>query len=125
MRFISPRMHGMLDYPVGILMLLAPVLWGVHDAPRTILMVVGIAILLMSTLTDYPMGIVRRIGFATHVGIDVFVGALLVVSPWIFGFGNDDAARNVFVTFGIIVLLTSLMSHTVSVDERDLRHRPA
>ena len=125
MRFISTRTHGLLDYPVGILMLLAPTLWGIGDTPRVILMVVGVGILLMSALTDYPLGVYRKIRFEAHRVIDILTAVLLIGAPWMFGFSAVDSVRNAFLGFGTFILLTSFMTSTAGAESPEIRHRHA
>ena len=50
------------------------------------------------------------ISLRTHSILDYGVAALLVVSPWIFGFATVDAARSVFVTAGLSLLTYSLIT---------------
>jgi hypothetical protein len=50
------------------------------------------------------------ISLRTHSILDYGVAALLVVSPWIFGFATVDAARSVFFTAGLSLLAYSLIT---------------
>ena len=45
-------------------------------------------ILLMSLITDYELSLVRLLPLPAHLAIDMFGGAIFLVSPWIFGFAD-------------------------------------
>ena len=47
----------------------------------------------------------------THNVLDYFIGAFLVVSPWIFGFDGVTAARSVFLVGGIALIGYSLLTN--------------
>jgi hypothetical protein len=93
MRFIPTRTHGVIDYLMGALLILAPYLLGFADgtAAQWIPQVVGAALIGASLLTDYELGVVRVIPMPVHLFLDVAVGALLAVSPWLFGFADRVA----------------------------------
>src|SRR4051795_7555454 len=96
-RPITSRMHGMLDYPVGILLVAAPWIFGftdVNDA-QTVAIVVGAVILLQSLITDYELSLANVLPLPAHLGLDVVAGVFLAASPWIFGF--NDAGANAWV----------------------------
>lgn len=103
MKFVSPRVHGVLDYVFGALYLVAPAWFGFTGTARTSAFVIGGALLLVSLLTRYPLGLVRVIPFPVHGGLE-FIGSLaLIALPWLFGFDDAINARNFFVATGIIL----------------------
>ena len=93
MRFIPTRTHGVIDYLMGALLILAPYLLGFADgtAAQWIPQGVGAALIGASLLTDYELGVVRVIPMPVHLFLDVAAGALLAVSPWLFGFADRVA----------------------------------
>ncbi len=88
MRFIPTRVHGYLDYLMGILLIAAPWILGFSDAGAAmwVPVILGIALILYSLITAYEVSIVNLIPFSTHLILDGLSGLLLTVSPWIFGF---------------------------------------
>jgi hypothetical protein len=93
MRFLPTRAHGVLDYVVGALLILAPWLFGFADdadpAATWVPVVLGAGALLYSVFTDYELGLVRRIPMPVHLLLDMGSGVLLAASPWLFGFADD------------------------------------
>jgi hypothetical protein len=112
MRFLSTRVHGVMDYMMGILLLASPYLFGfaTGGVKQWLPMILGLAILGMSLLTRYEWGAVRLIPMPVHLVIDGLSGALLAVSPWLFGFAGIVYLPHLIL--GIIELGTSLMTET-------------
>ena len=81
-RPIDSTLHGVTDYTVGTLLMTAlPRLAGVEGTESAAQMrIAGAAHAGYSTLTDYPLGIVKLIPYKAHLAIDalgaVAVGAL-------------------------------------------------
>jgi hypothetical protein len=50
--------------------------------------ILGIAVIVYSLMTDYEYGVAAVIPMPTHLGLDIAGGALLAVSPWLFGFAD-------------------------------------
>ncbi len=113
MRFISTRAHGVIDYLMGGLLIVAPYLLGFADgtAAQWIPQIVGAALIGASLLTDYELGIVRMIPMPVHLGLDVAAGLLLAASPWLFGFA--DRVWLPHVIFGLAEIGAGLMTRTV------------
>ena len=90
MRFVPTRVDGMADYLIGALLVLAPWLFGFADggAETWVPVVLGAGVVLYSLLTDYELGLVRRIPMRVHLGLDLAGGAVLAASPWVFGFAD-------------------------------------
>lgn len=113
MRFISTRAHALLDYTVGILLILAPSILDFNDgtAAQWVPVINGIAVLVMSLMTDYEGGILKSIGMRAHLGIDLLAGVVLATSPWLFGFAERVWIPHLFV--GIFEIAASLCTRTV------------
>ena len=90
MRFIPTRVHGVLDYLVGALLIAAPWLLNFNrvGAETWVPVILGVGALIYSLLTNYELGVVRRIPVGTHLGLDAASGVLLALSPWLFGFSS-------------------------------------
>lgn len=118
MRFIPTRIHGMLDYGMGILLIAAPWLFGfaAGGAETWIPVIVGAGALLYSLLTDYELGLVRSISMPVHLGLDAVSGLFLAVSPWIFGFA--DFVYLPHLILGIAEIGAALTTEKVPADQR-------
>ena len=87
---IDTRTHGILDYATGALLLAAPYLFGFATGgiEQWLPQLLGAMTIAMSLFTDYELSISRAIPLRVHLGIDMVSGALLAVSPWLFGFAE-------------------------------------
>ena len=86
-RPIDSTLHGVTDYTLGtLLMTVLPKAAGVEGTESaTQMRVTGAAHAAYSTLTDYPLGIVKLIPYKVHLAIDA-VGAIAVGAlPFITG----------------------------------------
>jgi hypothetical protein len=92
--------HGFMDYLAGIFVLVAPSLFGFRGAPAIIFYVAGTLHLLMSLMTNYPLGLVKTIPFTVHSKIEISTAVFLIASPWLFGFSEFEIARNIYVVLG-------------------------
>ncbi|MBN1209254.1 MAG: hypothetical protein JXB05_30640 [Myxococcaceae bacterium] len=102
-RVLNPRIHGFIDYGIVLLLALAPTLFGFSGLPAALCYIIAVAQLGMSLLTAYPLGVAKIIPFPIHGGIELGVGILAIVSPWLFRFSGVAAARNFFLVAGIAV----------------------
>lgn len=88
---ISTNIHGLIDYIMGVLMIVIP--WTYPSGhPNTALLVpsmLGIAIILYSICTKYERGLVKVIPMPFHLALDVLGALFLGLSPWLFNFSQD------------------------------------
>ena len=113
MRFIPTRFHGILDYIVGIFMIIAP--WVLdfsdNDAATWTLVIAGVLVLLQTVMTDFEVGLIRKIPMSTHLMTDLGLGVLLALSPWLFGFADRVYMPHLII--GVFSILASLTTHRV------------
>lgn len=85
-RPIGSRLHGALDYMTGTMLLGASQLpWLRTRFAGRALASAGAGHLAYSLLTDYELGLVRRLPYRAHLALDA-VGALgLAAAPWLLG----------------------------------------
>lgn len=101
---LSPRVHGYFDYGAAALLFLAPSLFDFSGTPAWLSYLAAFALLGVSVLTAYPLGLLKLIPFPTHGVIEAAAAVALIISPWLFGFSEFDSARNFFVAVGIAVI---------------------
>ena len=113
MRIIPTRLHGLLDYVVGALLIASPWLFDFADgsAAQWVPVIIGVMVLLQTILTDFELGIIHKIAMVNHLRMDLLVGVFLAVAPWIFDF--NDRVWEPHVAFGVFSILASIMTKTV------------
>ena len=87
---ISVRTHAIIDYVVGVLLVLAPFILGFANggAAMWVPILLGLSVIVYSLLTRYQLAVAQVIPFKVHLGLDAAGGLLLLVSPWLFGFAD-------------------------------------
>lgn len=89
MKTISTYTHGILDYIIGILLILAPNIFGfvtLNGPPMTVARAFGVIFIVQALFTNYDLGIFRVIPLRMHLFDDYILSAILAASPWIWGF---------------------------------------
>jgi hypothetical protein len=114
MKPIPSRVHGILDYVVGVLLLLAPSLFGFadNDAARNTAYIVGIGTLLYSVFTAYELGVVKIIPYRVHLGLDLVAGIFLALSPWLLDFADRIVWPHLLV--GLLEIGVALLSRAAA-----------
>src|SRR3954470_22960934 len=84
---IDATLHGVTDYSVGAtLMTVFPSLVGISGTTAgTQIRVAGAVHAGYSTLTDYPLGIVKAIPFKVHLGLDALGALAIGATPFVTG----------------------------------------
>lgn len=109
---ISTKVHGYIDYMMGLLLIVLPFILNFPEGAATTLpIVLGAGTIVYSLITDYELGLAKMIPMKTHLGIDMVAGLLLIVSPWLFGFADEVIWP--FVILGVAELGASLMTSRV------------
>lgn len=113
MRVISTKAHGVLDYLVGLVLIAAPWLFGFAQggAETWVPVILGAGTILYSLFTDYEAGVSKRLAMPAHLGLDLAAGAVLAISPWLFGFAAEVYWPHLLV--GLFEVAASLMTKTV------------
>jgi len=116
MKFLPTKVHGGLDYLVGLALIFAPTIFNFTSVGGPAVMiprVLGIALLAYSIFTKYEWGVIKILPMPYHLAIDFVAALFLALSPFIFGFYTDSA--NVWVphfAVGVVVILVVLISQT-------------
>jgi hypothetical protein len=117
MKTIPTYVHGIADYIVGLVLLLAPNLFGFADlgGPAVLVpRVIGVLILVQSLITNYELGLIKLLPMRVHLAMDYVLTIILAASPWLFRF--HDQPRNVWmphVIVGVLGFLLTLMTEAV------------
>jgi hypothetical protein len=109
-RFISSTLHGVADYSAGVGLIVAPILLDLgkmNSASLWISIIAGLAVLVVSLLTDYKLGAFRTIPFQGHLAIDLVVAIVFMIIPFVLGFSGIEANYYLFnasVVFTVVSL---------------------
>lgn len=116
MKFISPKIHGYLDYAVIAALFIAPSLLDFPGDAAGVTYALGVAYILMSILTAYPLSLAKIIPFTVHGTIELVLSPLLVAMPWIAGFSHHAAARAFYIVAGVALFAVWLTTDYKAAD---------
>jgi hypothetical protein len=112
MKMISTKVHGVLDYLVGAILIAAPWLLNFNrgGAETWVPVILGAGAILYSLITNYELSVAKVISMKTHLALDVVSGIFLAASPWIFGF--NDHVYLPHLILGILEIGAGIMTET-------------
>lgn len=116
MKFLSPRVHTIIGFIVGIALLVAPNLFGfseVGGAAVTIPRILGVIIILSELTVRGSFSGMGVVPMKLHIAMDVIMGAFLAASPWLFGFADEEANAWVpHLVVGLAIVGYALVTRT-------------
>ncbi|MEP3346944.1 MAG: hypothetical protein ABJN34_09915 [Litoreibacter sp.] len=117
LKFITPNMHGVLDYIVGVTLIAAPSILGLGASSMMAVwlsVLTGVAVIVMSLITDYRFSIARIIPFWLHLSVDGVAAVVFILAPFVLGFSGLDMAY--YLVNGVAVLAVVGLGLTVQPD---------
>jgi SPW repeat len=116
MRILPTKIHGALDYLVGIALILAPTIFGfsaMGGAEVWIPRALGVVLIVYSVFTNYEWGVIKVLDMRYHLVVDLLASLFLAASPFIFGFSGETSSHWLpHVVVGLVVVLVVLVSQT-------------
>ncbi len=105
-----PRfLHGVIEYAAGVLLIASSFLLGFEDnAAIAVSIIAGLLVLVIAASTEGPSSLVNSIPVAVHVLLDYALAAILVASPFLFGFSDESGPTAFFIVLGIAHLLITI-----------------
>ena len=110
-RFISTKVHGVLDYLTSAAQFLVPNLLGFSKRASAIHYTAASITAGQSLLTDYELSAANAIPMKTHLTLDAVVGGALIGSAVLLC-DEDDTTRSVMAGVGGLYLLSALFTKT-------------
>jgi hypothetical protein len=106
---IPPWVHGFVDYLLGAFLIASPFLFSFDSGAATATGVVaGVIVIVLTSCTAWAPGLIRSVPPPAHAIFDVIVAALLIASPFLFGFSDESAPTAVFIITGVVGLLYAI-----------------
>jgi hypothetical protein len=106
---ISRFLHGVIEYAAGVLLIASSFIFDFKSsAAVAVSIVAGVVALVVAASTEGPSSLVNSIPIAVHVLLDYALAAILVASPFLFGFTDESAPTAFFIVLGIAHLLITI-----------------
>ena len=110
MKIISIKNHGFLDYITVIAFAVIPTIFGFEGIPAYLSYALAVIHLLMTLLTDFPLGVAKVVPVKLHKLVETIVGPILIIAPWLLGFSENLTARYVYIAMGLIIIAVGLLT---------------
>lgn len=107
---IPLNVHAMLDPLIAVVIIASPWIFGFSDVDdaKIVCIVVGVVMLIGGSLTDWRYSIARVIPLSMHMATDLVLGAVLILAPFVLGFGDEGGATRFMVIAGALEILAAL-----------------
>jgi hypothetical protein len=106
---IPAFVHGLYEYVAAIALVAAPLVIGYDSGAATAVSIVaGVLLLFLTATTASSTSLVSQVPLPVHVLLDYVLAAVLIASPFLFGFSDETAPTVVFIGGGLVHLLVSI-----------------
>jgi hypothetical protein len=124
---IPLRVHAAIEPIVAIVLIAAPWIFGFNDvgSSTAVSIVVGALMLISGMSTRWRLSLVKLIPLRTHFRMDLVLGVVLIVAPFVFGDSDRGDATRFLVIMGVLELLTALGTRWDLREEVAARRAPA
>ena len=125
---IPLKIHNILDYAAGVLLLFVPALFGFSeiDAARNLFIFAGVFLIAYSLITKYYYSLLKVIPLGVHMALDVASGVVVMLAPWVLGYRDLLTGGQEIVHYVLGVGVIGLVAMTRSKTESDkIREEPA
>ncbi len=105
LRFISPRIHGILDYVAAVGLIAYPVLLGFSGIALWFSVAAGCGLIGYSLVTDYAYSLAGAFSFRMHLLLDTIAGTAFIAAIFVCGFEGLVAAYYAVMGLGVFALV--------------------
>jgi hypothetical protein len=110
-RLLPWIVHEGVEYVAGVLLILAPFLFGFDETRPTVLAVaLGVLLLLIAVISRGRLGLTQSLPPVVHATLDYVLAGFLVLSPFLLGFTENTTALTFFVLLGVAHLAVTLLT---------------
>ena len=111
---IPAFVHGAIEYVAAFVLIAAPFVLSFDSGTATAVSIIaGVLVLVIASSSAMSTGLIKSIPVATHVVLDFLLVALLIASPFLFGFSGDGTATAFFIVLGVVHLLVTIATRFV------------
>src|SRR3954468_5130288 len=122
---IPAFVHGIYEYLAGAGLIVAPLLIGYdHGAATAVSIILGLLLFFLPAPTSSPTSLVNQVSLPAHIILDYVLVAILVASPFLFGFSGETTPTAIFIGGGVLHLLISIGTRYRKEDAPAERQEP-
>jgi hypothetical protein len=101
--------HGLVEYVAGVLFIALPLLLDYESGAATATsIVIGVALIGVAASTDWTLSLNNQIPKPVHFALDWILAAVLIASPFLFGFSDESTPTAIFIAVGVLHILLTI-----------------
>jgi len=107
-RFLTPTLHGLLDYAAAAGLIVLPFLLGLGETSPLALwlsVAAGVVLIAYSLLTDYAFGVFGLLPFRAHLALDLTAAIGFVAAPFLFGWSGLVLGYYLVMAAGVLIVV--------------------
>jgi hypothetical protein len=118
---IPLNVHAAIEPLIAIVIIAAPWIFGFSgaDDAKAVCIVVGVGMLVAGAMTKWRLSLVKLIPLRTHMMTDLLLGAVLILSPFVFGFSSHGGPTRFAIIAGVLELMTALATRWDPAEAED------
>ncbi len=102
-------LHGLVEYVAGALFIALPLLLGYESGAATaVSIVLGVVLIGVAASTDWSLSLNNQIPKVAHFAIDWGLAAVMIASPFLFGFSGESTPTAIFLVAGVLHILLTI-----------------
>jgi hypothetical protein len=106
---IPAFVHGLWEYIAGAGLIVAPLLLSYDSGAATaVSIILGVLVIFLAATTSYSTSLVNQVSIPAHIILDYVLVAVLIASPFLFGFSGESTPTAIFIGGGILHMLISI-----------------
>jgi hypothetical protein len=106
---LPAAIHGLAEYIGGALFIALPLVLAYDSGAATAAsIVIGVLMIGVAASTDWGMSLNNQIPKPVHFAIDWVLAAVLIASPFLFGFSDESTPTAIFIAAGVLHLLLTI-----------------
>jgi hypothetical protein len=110
MKFISPKIHGVLDYLTIVFLAISPSVFNMKGPGMFLTYTLAVVHLAMTVATNFEMGIFKIIPLKLHAAIELVVSIGLLVAAILFRKADENTSFYFYLVFSIVLFFVWLVS---------------
>lgn len=104
-KFLSPALHGALDYIAAGALIALPIMLQLTGIAFWLSVGGGIGLIAYSLVTDYKFGSIKLLSFDLHLILDLAAGAAFAAAPFVLGFDQPTSIYYFVMAAGVIAVV--------------------
>src|SRR4051794_29540848 len=106
---IPAFVHGLYEYLAGLALVVVPLALGYDSGAATaVSIILGVLVIFLAATTSSSTSLVNQVSLPAHIILDYVLVAVLIASPFLFGFSGESTPTAIFIGGGIPPPLISI-----------------